>query len=193
MADKGARGRPVQTEVQLISREGRPQSLNPPCKPDMVSSEKKLIEIEANDSKEKGIWDKYLFSNIIGKGGFSVVISLCDKKTREIVAAKVVDKNKLNKDTLRLLQDEPEILRTLSHHAIIPLLDFVESDKRLFIFLEYMKGGDLSRLIKDRRKDRRYFKEAEIQTVMMRLLQALQFIHARGIIHRDIKPGTPLV
>lgn len=189
MAELGNRGRSVQVEVKTTLNESPLKHARHSSKPELAKSDKKLIEIEANDVKEKAIWDKYLFSKIIGKGGFSVVISLCEKKTRDLIAAKVVEKNKLNKDTLRLLQDEPEILRDLSHPTIIPLIDFIESDKRLFIFLEYMKGGDLSRMIKERRKDRRYFLESEIQSIMSRLFQALQFIHARGIIHRDIKPG----
>ena len=150
----------------------------------------RLIHIESADENEKKIWDKYLFKKIIGKGGFSTVISLHEKDSNRIVAAKVIDKGKISPDTLRLLQEEPAILKNISHSSIIPLIDFVESQKRIFILLEYMEGGDLSKFIKERRKSGTYFKEYEVQQVIYRLLFALQYLHTRGIIHRDVKPGN---
>jgi serine/threonine protein kinase len=192
MADKTNRGRSLQIGLRTGKGDLRPQSLTAAPKQTQPDSDKKLIEIEANDEKEKAIWEKYLFNKIIGKGGFSVVIALCERSSKAMVAAKVVDKQKLSKDTLRLLQEEPLLLDSLRHPTIIPLLGVVESQKRLFVFLEYMKGGDLSRMIKERRKSQVFFKESEVHIIMKRLFQALQFIHSRGVIHRDVKPGIML-
>lgn len=158
--------------------------------PDQDSASDRLVQIESQDPIEKKIWSKYLFRKVIGKGGFSIVISLQDKKYSKQIATKVVDKTKLSPDTLKLLQEEPHILGSLSHPAIIPLYDCVESQKRIFMFLEHMEGGDLSKYIKERRKDNDFFSEAEAQTVMMRLMSGLNYMHAQGVVHRDIKPGS---
>ncbi len=150
----------------------------------------KLVHIETSDENEKKVWSKYLFKKIIGKGGFSIVISLYEKKTGRVVAAKVVDKVKISGDTVRLLQEEPVILRSLDHQNIVSLIDYVESQKRIFILLDYMDGGDLSKYIKERKRANNPFKEHEVQGVLLKLLHALNYLHGRGIIHRDIKPGS---
>ena len=149
-----------------------------------------LIHIETSDEMEKRIWNKYLFRKIIGKGGFSIVISLIDKKGGKSVAAKVVDKLKINFNTLRLLQEEPIILRGLDHPNIIHLVDYVESQKRIFILLELMEGGDLSRYIKERKKSHNYFRESEVQGVMAKLLAGISYLHSKNVVHRDVKPGS---
>jgi serine/threonine-protein kinase ULK/ATG1 len=189
MADRNDKEKPGPADLRLNLDKVRQGGGGTQARGEQTSKDPPLVEIEANDAREKAIWEKYLFSKIIGKGGFSVVISLCDKKTKATVAAKVVEKHKLSSDTLRLLQEEPIILRSLDHPNIMPLLDFVESQKRLFLFFQYMRGGDLSKYIKDRRKHQKFFTEGEIQVVMRRLLEAIAYLHSRGIIHRDIKPG----
>lgn len=191
MAERTEKDRLAMAELRVSLEKGRSLVPAKTAKVDDSAKQSQLVEIETNDAREKAIWEKYLFYKIIGKGGFSVVIALCNKKTRGLVAAKVVEKHKLSSDTLRLLQEEPIILRALDHPTVMPLLDFIESHKRMFLFFDYMKGGDLSRFIKERRKSRKFFMESEIQVVMVKLLEALAYIHSRGVIHRDVKPGNP--
>lgn len=190
MATSGAVMQPAQGTGDYRDPEDvEVQDKDQPDQEDQGLSSDRLVQIESQDPVEKKIWAKYLFRKVIGKGGFSIVISLQDKKYSKQVATKVVDKTKLSPDTLKLLQEEPHILGSLSHPAIIPLYDCVESQKRIFMFLEQMEGGDLSKYIKERRKDGEFFTETEAQTIMMRLMSGLHYMHAQGVVHRDIKPG----
>lgn len=153
----------------------------------------KLVQIETSDETEKKLWSKFLFKKIIGKGGFSIVIALFEKSTSKIIAAKVVEKHKTSPKTLNLLKEEPVILKKLNHPNILKMIDFVESKKRLFMLVEYMKGGDLSRYIKRRRKVGNFFRESEAYVVMLSLFRALSYLHSQKIIHRDVKPGNLLL
>lgn len=153
----------------------------------------KLTQIETSDEKEKKLWSKYLFKKIIGKGGFSIVIALHEKSTAKTIAAKVVEKHKISVNTLNLLRCEPNILKELSHNCIIRMIDFIESKKRMFMLVEYMRGGDLSKYIKNRSRTGQYFREGEVAIIMKKIFKGLCYLHSKSIVHRDIKPGNILI
>lgn len=84
-----------------------------------------------------------------------------------------------NQEAMRLLQ--------LGEHPQIPrLLAFFEQDKQLYLVQEFIDGLDL----KQELSIEGAFNELKIRQLLADLLPVLKFIHARGVIHRDIKPGN---
>ena len=84
-----------------------------------------------------------------------------------------------NQEAMRLLQ--------LGEHPQIPrLLAFFEQDKQLYLVQEFIDGLDL----KQELSLEGAFNELKIRQLLADLLPVLKFIHARGVIHRDIKPGN---
>lgn len=84
-----------------------------------------------------------------------------------------------NQEAMRLLQ--------LGEHPQIPrLLAFFEQDKQLYLVQEFIDGLDL----KQELTLKGAFNEQKIRQLLADLLPVLKFIHARGVIHRDIKPGN---
>jgi serine/threonine protein kinase len=84
-----------------------------------------------------------------------------------------------NQEAMRLLQ--------LGEHPQIPrLLAFFEQDKQLYLVQEFIDGLDL----KQELAIEGAFNEQKIRQLLADLLPVLKFIHARGVIHRDIKPGN---
>ena len=87
-------------------------------------------------------------------------------------------------DTLRRFQRESEIMKSIQHDHIVKIVD-VHLDAELpYIVMQLIEGGDVRRLLKDRGA-------LEVDTVIQlaqHMTDALDAIHAKGVVHRDIKP-----
>lgn len=150
------------------------------------------IEVTSNDDIEKRFWGKFLLERVIGKGGYGIVMLVKDRLTGQLAAVKTVDKEKVTEEVLERLRLEPKLLARLDKSKyIVKFMESFESKKRIFLLMEYMKGGDLSQYIKKHRSENITFRESEISTIVAGLLKALKCIHGNQIVHGDIKPGSP--
>jgi calcium-dependent protein kinase len=100
-------------------------------------------------------------------------------------AVKILDKHKLEGDSA-VLRREIRILTELAHPNIIKFYEVFEDERYLNIVTEYCSGGDLfSRIC-----ILGHFTEASSIPLMRDILRAICNLHARGIVHRDIKPDN---
>ena len=127
----------------------------------------------------------------IGKGSYATVYKGRNVFSRSLVAIKAILKEELSKNfrSAHSLINEVNVMKKLKHNRIINLMGMYESDKTLYLVLEYVGGGDLfQRLIK-----RGKYSEGKAVRFMRNLLEALAHMHSRGIVHRDIKPENILL
>ncbi|MBE9166709.1 serine/threonine protein kinase [Pleurocapsales cyanobacterium LEGE 06147] len=89
-----------------------------------------------------------------------------------------------------LFKREAKILHQISHPQIPKFLACFEGQGRLFLVQEYVKGKTFSALLKQRQRQGMTFSEVEAMEWLMNLLPVLDYIHKRGIIHRDISPDN---
>ena len=100
------------------------------------------------------------------------------------VAIKIIPKNKIPQDYLNtFLPRELAIARQLKHNNLIEFYESIETNQRHFIVMQYADNGSLLDRI---RKDRR-IPEDEARIIYKQLWNAMEYIHTRGIVHRDIK------
>ena len=149
----------------------------------------KEVELIPEPSSKK-IIDEYLIKETIGKGTFSVVKLGEHIKTKQKVAIKILDKGKFKtKEDLIRIQREIKILSMLEHPNIIKTYKISETPKKYFIIMEYCEGGELFDYIVER--DR--LDEYESSIFFYQLINALDYIHSKGVAHRDLKPENLLL
>ncbi|XP_036355544.1 serine/threonine-protein kinase DCLK1-like, partial [Octopus sinensis] len=87
-----------------------------------------------------------------------------------------------------MIENEVSILRKAKHPNIIRLIEEFDSPDQLFLVMELVKGGDLFELITTATK----YTERTASRMTHNLLSALAYLHAAGIVHRDVKPENLL-
>ena len=84
---------------------------------------------------------------------------------------------------------EAAIMAALKHPNVLPVFDFGEDDGRFFLAMEYVEGGDLRK----RMPVGRGMRPAETLAILIPVGEALDYLHAEGILHRDLKPENILM
>ncbi len=129
--------------------------------------------------------NRYRIVEKIGKGGMAEVFRGVDHVLEREVAVKVLTER--SDDVCRRFLLEAQSMARLNHPNIVAVYD-VGVDRNLsYIILEFVRGSTMRDI--DRKK---ISFDASI-TLTIQLLEALQYAHGQGIIHRDIKPGNLMI
>ena len=87
----------------------------------------------------------------------------------------------------RLFKTEASVLHNLGHHLQIPeLLAYFEEESKFYLVQQYIEGHTLATEL----DGERIWTEVEVVELLQDILQILQFIHSKGVIHRDVKPDN---
>ena len=145
-----------------------------------------LIITFPNDYKVPFI-DLYTPIELIGQGGFGVVISVIDIKKNKKLAVKIISKTS-HKEEFYLI--EAELLQKLNHERILKFYDVINTEKYLFIFTDLCEGGTLKDFIISRYNNKSDYliKDSECCTIIKNILQGIEYLSQNGVIHRDLKP-----
>lgn len=105
------------------------------------------------------------------------------------VAVKIIRSDLMHDVTARKrFLREAEVSAHLKHEHILPLFEFGEEQGRLFLVTPYIENGTLARLLQ-----RGPIPLAEVHQLFTALVQAVAYIHKRGVVHRDLKPSNILL
>ena len=125
---------------------------------------------------------------LLGEGGMSEVW-LAENEIHKQAAIKIMKPRSFAPNIEKRFRTEAEIMVRLNHPNIRKVFGYGSIDKRPAIIMEYISGEDLSVRIKQGQR----FSEAELEKWWNQLVDALNYTHAQGIVHRDIKPGNIFV
>uniref|UniRef100_A0A1Q3FI56 Putative catalytic domain of testis-specific serine/threonine kinase 4 n=1 Tax=Culex tarsalis TaxID=7177 RepID=A0A1Q3FI56_CULTA len=126
----------------------------------------------------------YLVQKTIGTGAFSSVKKAFCKTLNHTVAIKIVSKQKATKEVrTKFLPREIELVRGLKHPNLIRFYECIETTMRFYIIMQYAENGSLLQLI---RKEK-FLPEKRAKSYFSQLINAVEYIHKMGVVHRDIK------
>lgn len=132
----------------------------------------------------------YRIERLLGRGGMAAVYLAEHERLKRKVALKVLSPDLTSDETFRQrFVSESERLASVDHPNIIPVYEAGEDDAHLFIAMRYVDTTDLKRLIGEHGG----LDPERALSIVSQVAGALDAAHARGLVHRDVKPANILV
>ncbi|XP_071006220.1 MAP/microtubule affinity-regulating kinase 3-like isoform X3 [Oncorhynchus clarkii lewisi] len=131
----------------------------------------------------------YRLLKTIGKGNFAKVKLARHILTGREVAIKIIDKTQLNPTSLQKLFREVRIMKILNHPNIVKLFEVIETEKTLYLVMEYASGGEVFDYLVAHGR----MKEKEARAKFRQIVSAVQYCHQKKIVHRDLKAENLLL
>ncbi|XP_063470015.1 serine/threonine-protein kinase MARK1 isoform X10 [Symphalangus syndactylus] len=131
----------------------------------------------------------YRLQKTIGKGNFAKVKLARHVLTGREVAVKIIDKTQLNPTSLQKLFREVRIMKILNHPNIVKLFEVIETEKTLYLVMEYASGGEVFDYLVAHGR----MKEKEARAKFRQIVSAVQYCHQKCIVHRDLKAENLLL
>ncbi|KAJ8284940.1 hypothetical protein COCON_G00037900 [Conger conger] len=150
-----------------------------------AEKKKKQYEHVHRDVDPEEFWE---IIGELGDGAFGKVYKAQNKQSGILAAAKVIDTK--SEEELEDYMVEIDILASCDHHNIVKLLDAFYYENKLWILIEFCAGGAVDAVMLELERP---LTEPQIRVVCRQCLEALLYLHASKIIHRDLKAGNILL
>lgn len=129
---------------------------------------------------------KYEIVSELGRGGMGVVYKVKQPGINRVLVLKTLLSN-ISSDpvSVKRFHKEAQMISTLQHPNIIPIYDFGEENGFPYFVMQFIEGIDFQELI-----DKNTCERDELLQILVKVAQALDHAHKKGIVHRDVKPAN---
>lgn len=132
----------------------------------------------------------YRIDSLVGQGGMGVVYLAWDERLKRHVAVKLISPELSASEQFReRFLVESELAASLEHPNVVPVHAAGEMDGHLYLVMRRVEGGDLKTLLREHAP----LPPERALAICGQLAEALDAAHARGLVHRDVKPSNVLV
>ena len=132
----------------------------------------------------------YILFDQIGMGTFSKVTRAVHVLTEQVVAVKILEKEKIEDDIdVERIVREIEILKSVNHPNIAQMFESYSTVHNIYLMMEYVEGGDLFDYI----NSNVYLSEQKACYIFRQLIGVIEYLNEMAITHRDIKPENILL
>jgi serine/threonine protein kinase len=136
---------------------------------------------------------RYRIEGVLGRGAMGIVYKAHDPEIDRTVAVKLVRADLLDgedrENYIRRFRNEARIAGRFVHPNIVGVFDIALHDGNPFIIMEYVEGLPLGKVFPRGEPVR----SSEVARIALQVLEALEYAHGFGVVHRDIKPGNVLL
>uniref|UniRef100_A0A0B6Z5I1 Protein kinase C n=1 Tax=Arion vulgaris TaxID=1028688 RepID=A0A0B6Z5I1_9EUPU len=154
---------------------------------------KETAKVEVSESTQSVLLtlDDFQLLRVIGRGSYAKVLQVEHKKTKRIYAMKVIKKTLVNDDEdIDWVQTEKHVFEAATNHPfLVGLHSCFQTASRLFFVIEFVNGGDLMFHMQRQRR----LPEEHARFYAAEICLALNFLHVRGIVYRDLKLDNVLL
>lgn len=157
------------------------------------TEERKILDINISRTKKeilKNIGYEIYCSDELGRGGFGVIYK-CKFENSKYMAVKIA-KTQDARDQEKAI-DVFKIIKKLNHVNLVKIYELICMNDEIYTIMDLYSDGDISSYIKELRKVNLLIQERQAKILLHGLVRGLRHMHARRIVHRDIKPKNVLV
>jgi serine/threonine protein kinase len=134
--------------------------------------------------------DHYRIGNVVARSGMASIFKATDTRTGVQVAIKVPHEEMEADPVLyERFQREAEIGKLMDHPGVMKVLDDGEKHSRIYMVMEWVEGRLLRHIIHEQKP----LPQDRAIRIALRVLEALEHVHSRGVAHRDLKPENIMV
>lgn len=142
-----------------------------------------------NTEKKLSI-DHFTTLSVIGKGAYAKVLLVKKRDTGRLHAMKILKKESIErKHQQKHVKVERDVLINIDHPFVIKFFYSFQNERKLFFVLEYCPGGELFNLLQKRKR----FNDDQARFYAAQMVLALEHLHSKDIIYRDLKPENVLI
>ena len=130
---------------------------------------------------------KYILTDIIGKGGYSIVYRGVHEALNMPVAIKMMKHDMaMETDFIKNFRNEAKTIAKFNHENIVKVYDIEERYQTLFIVMEHLEGMSLRKALQKMLR----LSPKQVVNYLLQVCAGLAYAHENGIVHQDIKPGN---